>query len=119
MNKENLNEKISAMEKELAAMKLEVNQPEGKDGDAKAWLLSLLPTLTAKWKNGNIKWINGDNEGVFEQDYKSECLRFSYYRVYLILKNKYNLKYNDIQSIITDVVVEALKCKDLTPRYEE
>ena len=114
MNKENLNEKIAAMEKELAAMKLEESQLKGK-WEGRTWLLSLLPTLTGKLESGNITWSNSDNEWMFEQNYEKRLLSYSYYRVYLILKDKYELDDNIIESIIADVAGGALKCRGLTP----
>lgn len=116
MNKETLSEKIAAMEKELAAMKAEVNKAETKNiAGATKWLQELLPTLTAKYLNVYIVWRNEKEEWIFQQDYKNGRLWYSYYRVYKILNAEYRMNQSECDELITNVVAEAFKCKQLTP----
>ena len=119
MKKETLNEKIAAMEKELAAMKLEVNQPEISNTEkAREWLVNFLNKNDGKFeiqveKDAHTYYRNG--QWLFQLDLKNNGLWVYYYSTWLILQTKYSLNYNEIQQLIKDVVGEAFNCKGFTP----
>lgn len=119
MKKETLNEKIAAMEKELAAMKLEVNQAEISNIEkARQWLVNFLNENDGKFeiqvkKDAHTYYRN--DQWLFQLDLKNNGLWVYYYSTWLILQTKYSLNYNEIQQLIKDVVGEAFNCKDFTP----
>ena len=121
MKKETLNEKIAAMEKELAAMKLEVNQPEISNTEkAREWLFNFLNENDGKFeiqvkKDTHTYYRNG--QWLFQLDLKNNNLWVYYYSTWLILQTKYSLNYNEIQQLIKDVVGEAFNCKGFTAFY--
>ena len=94
---------------------LEQQDKQSNIEEATKWLTGLLPTLTAKFQDGNTVWRNKKSEYMFEQDYKNGLLRYSYDRVYLVLNSNYKLEYNKIQQLIADVVGKAFKCEELKP----
>ena len=110
MTKEEALKQIEELKKFIA----EIDNKPNTEAAAK-WLNELLPTLTAKFQDGNTVWRNKKSEYMFEQDYKNGLLRYSYDRVYLVLNSNYKLEYNKIQQLIADVVGKALKCEELTP----
>ena len=120
MKKETLNEKIAAMEKELAAMKLEVNQPEISNTEkAREWLVNFLNKNDGKFeiqveKDAHTYYRNG--QWLFRLDLKNKNLWVYHYSTWLILQTKYSLNYNEIQQLIQNVVGEAFNCEDFTPK---
>ena len=103
--------------KQIEELKKFIAEIDNKPSTAAAkWLTQLLPTLTAKYENGDITWYDGNGEWIFQQDYKYNLLRYSYYRIYKILESTYRLDYIKIQQLITDVVAKAYKCEGLTPQ---
>ena len=56
-----------------------------------------------------------DSKILFYQDYKNGYLRCDYEEIWSVLSNKYGLKYDDIKSLIKDVLLEGDKLKQLTP----
>ena len=99
---------------ELKNLIAEIDNKSNTEAAAK-WLTELLPTLTAKYDNGDITWYDGNGEWIFQQDYKYNLFRYSYYRIYNILESTYKLDYIKIQQLIADVVGKAFKCEQLTP----
>lgn len=110
MTKEEALKQIEELKKFIA----EIDNKPNTEAAAK-WLNELLPTLTAKFQDGNTVWRNKKSEYMFEQDYKNGLLRYSYDRVYLVLNSNYKLEYNKIQQLIADVVGKAFKCEELKP----
>ena len=56
-----------------------------------------------------------DSKILFYQDYKNGYLDVSYNEIWSILESKYSLKYDDIQLLIKEVLLEDNKLKQLTP----
>ena len=118
MKKETLNEKIAAMEKELAAMKLEVNQAEISNIEkAREWLVNFLNENDGKFeiqvkKDAHTYYRNG--QWLFQLDLKNKNLWVYYYSIWSILEKEYSLNCDGVKKLIKDVVGEAFNCEDFT-----
>ena len=61
------------------------------------------------WKKNDIVLL--------EQDFKNKWLRVNYKLIWSVLENKYRCNYDDIQSLIKDVVKRNTNLGSLTPHF--
>ena len=119
MKKEILQQKITAMEKELAEMNAELNKPDKSNIElATEWLVNFMNEndgkFTVKVKDGFHTYYRGD-QWLFQLDFKNKTLWFYYYKVLYKISNQFSLEYNEVQLVIANVVGEAINCKEFTP----
>ena len=66
------------------------------------------------YDNINFK-VTKDSKILFRQDYENNHFYVRYNEIWSILQNKYNMKYDDIQSLIKTTLLQPDKLRSLTP----
>ena len=73
-----------------------------------------------KYPTSHFEIFNDDGDWLFDIDYDSKKRHFlySYYRVFIFLKLKYLINYNDFQEVIKSILEEHLSLMGKTLRYQ-
>ena len=66
------------------------------------------------YDNINYK-LTKETKILFEQDYKNKVFYVRYSDIWLVLQNKYNMKYENIQKFIKNILLDINKMKPLSP----
>ena len=71
----------------------------------------------SKYPTSRFEIFNENGEWLFDIDYDSKNPRFlySYYRIFIFLKLKYLINYNDFQEVMKSILEEHLNLKEVTP----
>lgn len=117
MNKEEAQKRLDSLEIEAKELRKIIDAPEKPT--ARDWLLNFLSqTFEVKFTKGIVTYYL-DGQWIFQQHLKDGVLWCCYHKVWRVFEDEYNMRYNDIQSIMKDVVGEALNCKGLTPAISD
>jgi hypothetical protein len=68
-------------------------------------------------KYPNSIFFKKNGEVVFKQDTKYMYLECNYNEIWSVFENKFSFEYDDIQSLIMNVVEEHLNWRGVTPTY--
>ena len=102
--------------KKIEELKAFIDTPDKPT--AKEWLKAFIQKPFDKvLVNIESKTITYYRNGqwLFQQDLKNRYLRCYYPIVWQFFEREYDMDYEQIQELHSDVVVEALNCKGLTP----
>ena len=111
MTQEEKQERIAALEAEIAELK----KPDKTPGE-RFWELVSDTTLKFDFvRYPNTIFGFRDGKYVLEYDFKNNHLWLRYSTVWSILEYEYSLNYGDVQSLVKNEVEEYFKCKVVTP----
>ena len=73
-----------------------------------------------KYPTSHFEIFNDNGDWLFDIDYDSKKQHFlySYYRIFIFLKLKYLINYNDFQEVMKSILEEHLNLKGKTLRYQ-
>ena len=73
----------------------------------------------SNYPTSRFEILNENGEWLFDIDYDSKNPRFlySYYRIFIFLKLKYLINYNDFQEVMKSMLEEHLNLKGVTPSW--
>ena len=71
----------------------------------------------SKYPTSRFEILNENGEWLFDIDYDSKNPRFlySYYRIFIFLKLKYLINYDDFQEVMQSILEEHLNLNGVTP----
>jgi len=116
MNKKEAVDRLSAIEKETSELRkiIEMSDAPPKP-TAKEWLLNFLSEPFEVRLTKECITYYRDGQWIFQQDLKNKYLWCYYYKVWKVFEIDFILNYNQIQSLIKDVVGKALNCEQFEP----
>ncbi len=117
MDKEELTKRAEALQKELDALKVEINKPENNNQERDEWFTKICLDIKPVLENGNINWLNSKGELIF-YDTKNSYIYYSYYKIWTVLRDKYNMKGGDIKQYVTDMLLTVLNWGGKTPQIQ-
>ena len=114
MTQEEKQERIAALEAEIAELK----KPDKTPGE-RFWELVSDTTLKFDFvRYPNTIFGFRDGKYVWEFDFRNNYLWLRHSTVWYVLETEYSLDYNDVQALVRSEVEEHFKCRGLTPESQ-
>ena len=83
----------------------------------KDYFLSLIYGSVQTWKDVDLIWSNKDNNKLLVYDRKTKIFYYSYYIIYPKLESKFGYNIQQINELLTPILIEHFNCEVFTTKY--
>jgi hypothetical protein len=78
------------------------------------WFRSILDNIYLKDTKKNIRYYYTDDKFIVYQDIKNKEFIISYHNVYVVLRDKFNIKSQEYKELCNPILEEYMNCKGYT-----